>query len=425
MQVQTNSRYELLYPKTNVDQVDGYIKPWKVGDVLVTSRNDLSDNWLLCNGADFSKEDYPLLPQTQKKVSDLTWTFDTPIIERENKNTWAHVVTTVFDDNKVLYFTMNSSSTFKIYISVDGGKNWSSIENSLEFSILGCCAAAQSENYYFVSFVLSASTTSSGATEYSSRVIRIPKNNLNYHDSTPAIPTGNTSADQYTSTNYYSIWPVSDTEILIRGFWATYRSLNMGSWERLTESMLRTISGRTQVFQVGDTVCLLAPANGTMAVGLFALQNGTWNVLGYFDNGGITASNVVKIMDNYYSQTSAGIVKITPELNFTQVYAENVNANYGYGTIIKINSLIWVSIRSKDIVYTENGRITWVLKSGMWDSAFTSDAGFFSNGILGSMGSISATRVKRLEYAEMLVSKLPTYTPADNLSAYIKAKEGE
>ena len=126
MQVQTETRYEILYPRTNVGQVDGYIKPWKVGDVLVTSRNDLSDNWLLCNGADFSKEDYPLLPQFYKeKVSDLTWTFDTPIIEQENKNTWPHFVTTVFDDNKVLYFTKNSSSTFKIYFSVDGGKNWS------------------------------------------------------------------------------------------------------------------------------------------------------------------------------------------------------------------------------------------------------------------------------------------------------------
>ena len=61
----------------------------------------------------------------------------------------------------------------------------------------------------------------------------------------------------------------------------------------------------------------------------------------------------------------------------------------------------------------------------MWDSSFTSDAGFFSNGILGSMESVSATRMKRLEYAEILVSKLPTYTPANNLSAYIKAKEGE
>lgn len=61
MQVQTNSRYELLYPKTNVDQVNGYIKPWKVGDVRITSRTDLSDNWLLCNGNTVAESAYPEL----------------------------------------------------------------------------------------------------------------------------------------------------------------------------------------------------------------------------------------------------------------------------------------------------------------------------------------------------------------------------
>ena len=61
MQVQTDSRYELLYPKTNVDQVDGYIKPWKVGDAIVTSRTNLSEKWLLCNGTQIKKEDYPEL----------------------------------------------------------------------------------------------------------------------------------------------------------------------------------------------------------------------------------------------------------------------------------------------------------------------------------------------------------------------------
>ena len=68
MQIKTDSRYEVLYPETltsqlngDISSIDGYVKPWKVGDVLVTSRKDLSDNWLLCNGTQIIGADYPLL----------------------------------------------------------------------------------------------------------------------------------------------------------------------------------------------------------------------------------------------------------------------------------------------------------------------------------------------------------------------------
>ena len=75
MQIKTDSRYEVLYPETltsqlngDISSIDGYVKPWKVGDVLVTSRKDLSDNWLLCNGTQIAGADYPLLTDIRQNT---------------------------------------------------------------------------------------------------------------------------------------------------------------------------------------------------------------------------------------------------------------------------------------------------------------------------------------------------------------------
>lgn len=65
MQELTASGYETLYPKTSTSQLEGdisaisgYSKAWNVGDILVTSRTDLGQKWLLCNGIQIKVDEY-------------------------------------------------------------------------------------------------------------------------------------------------------------------------------------------------------------------------------------------------------------------------------------------------------------------------------------------------------------------------------
>lgn len=59
MQELTSNRYETLYPKTAIDLVEGYQEDWKIGDCRLTLKKDLRENWHLCDGTQFSADEYP------------------------------------------------------------------------------------------------------------------------------------------------------------------------------------------------------------------------------------------------------------------------------------------------------------------------------------------------------------------------------
>lgn len=59
MQELTNTRYETLYPKTTIDLVEGYQEDWEIGDCRITLKKDLRENWHLCDGTQFSADEYP------------------------------------------------------------------------------------------------------------------------------------------------------------------------------------------------------------------------------------------------------------------------------------------------------------------------------------------------------------------------------
>ena len=89
--------YDTLYPETNSGQVlldssgqnilhlssgstvnDGFNSiaygggGFAIGDVIVTARNNLGDNWLLCNGTIIDGEQYPLLTNLLKPAPNVT-----------------------------------------------------------------------------------------------------------------------------------------------------------------------------------------------------------------------------------------------------------------------------------------------------------------------------------------------------------------
>lgn len=64
---------------------------FKVGDMVITARNDLGQNWLLCNGADLPREEYPELSPmfppspTAGYTVDETIAFDRDVPENPNR----------------------------------------------------------------------------------------------------------------------------------------------------------------------------------------------------------------------------------------------------------------------------------------------------------------------------------------------------
>ena len=118
MQELTANRYETLYPKTSTSQLEGdisaisgYSKAWNVGDILVTSRTNLSDNWLLCNGTQIKREDYSELKNILSESGpEFNWE------EKSEFTTKPYAQTKVFGrgveqiGRKLYYFDRGASS---------------------------------------------------------------------------------------------------------------------------------------------------------------------------------------------------------------------------------------------------------------------------------------------------------------------------
>lgn len=92
MQELTSNRYEIIYPKTAIDLVEGYQEDWKIGDCRLTLKKDLRENWHLCDGTEFSADEYPDLRNIvgvdvttqwneKKEIIDQAYTTDSVYIQ--------------------------------------------------------------------------------------------------------------------------------------------------------------------------------------------------------------------------------------------------------------------------------------------------------------------------------------------------------
>ena len=103
---------------------------YKPGDTLTTARNDLDESWLLCNGAEITRTDYPqLAAQFPPKPTDPyehstpnSYPVDTAIYDREDNPTFVNIVY-----NNGLYVAAGVRF-------VDNGSGWYNIQRGIFYT---------------------------------------------------------------------------------------------------------------------------------------------------------------------------------------------------------------------------------------------------------------------------------------------------
>lgn len=120
-----------------------------VGDIRYTARNDLSDDWLLCNGQEFSQDVYPKLAsiiesQPLRNLSKIPESQSTVQTVGHYNNTTMNFSLGVYDSNMKLsedgiyYFVVNSNRSSGSYTyNIQGIIYGSSLDNMSFFDLYG------------------------------------------------------------------------------------------------------------------------------------------------------------------------------------------------------------------------------------------------------------------------------------------------
>lgn len=426
MQVQTNSRYELLYPKTNVDQVNGYIKPWKVGDVRITSRTDLSDNWLLCNGSVVSTSDYPLLSENNELLTSGPDTYWRSLSLGLNESI---DYITKFGD---VYYCVNTSGN-AIYTSSDRiiwSKQWN--ENVSGYF---CQEIHNNDNIYFI---IGENMSNDYAYLF---YVQFGKNgNL-----VKRSPTASSRLrPQYTAFG-------CDSQYFYR--LGDYMTEETGKVPYLYADKLDTLLTPYQ----GTIVQLTAPTNDNYGVErvvfvgcyenkmyaeYYTLKNDSNETAVFMEFQGSTGSCWIQSAVNQHSlwrgtylDTETGIIasqklegstlkfllSFDKRRSFTEWGNNSENSQIGKVLYKKGYGLLFVYKSRTSYFYVFTGSSNVVdISSKIGNGGTTQgDFNFFDDSFW--FNYRGANQVHYSEFGKAL----PTYTPADNLSAYIKAKEGE
>lgn len=91
----------------------------KVGDIKITTRTDLGNDWLLCNGAGVSSDDYPeLTPMLPKELNNVN-------VETQTTGIPSSASTNTFTiENNKLFIITHEDSNWYIYSCDIGKNNW-------------------------------------------------------------------------------------------------------------------------------------------------------------------------------------------------------------------------------------------------------------------------------------------------------------
>lgn len=431
MQIKTDSRYEVLYPETltsqlngDISSIDGYVKPWKVGDVLVTSRKDLSDNWLLCNGTQIARADYPLLADTGIRRN-------TPLDSGYTK-----VNTNAFDGiyewqqeaamgrvgaYKVLFALSSDVNTLGMWYSLDGDV-WTLKQ------INGVSMASEHFNAWTMPFgndpLICLNDSRSGT-----RFLMKINEDLSYTISTEVLNLNYVQSMCFKDNKVYMCIPARGSN---GPFIATVDIDSNGNFGNATTTAITSLSHTASGYTDAQVY-----TNGTTVFGAFGYNDSSHEVE-VFSLNGISYTKI---------KTVSGL--ILGRVTYDAI--RNRFVSIGSGSDAKIfvseNGVDWVSkgtipfgtSKQRQLYITEggdyiiNGRNEFSADGGeSW--SITNDSGLSGlastqingNWYTFSYENYNSGNNRRFQMNKLLNKKvLPTYAPADNLSAYIKAKEGE
>ena len=425
MQVQTNSRYELLYPKTNVDQVDGYVKPWKVGDVRITSRTDLSDNWLLCNGNTVAENAYPELYAYGGKLTQAGPDQDTWYTPNFTGSTIEGKLTVFKECNGIFYVGTAYSGIGRIYVSSDLNNwelKWSQdfgssyyaeipqilIQNNDVYVCYQKKRKSSSQGYYgYVKFNDGQLIEDRITSQY--YTMDDMENRRLYFacDGTYFYSFGPTSQNQFNYGKSTDLFSLFDSYV---GTSSNYETITIMSDNRITKSIFIE-SKNEKVYYIG----LMSTNKYFLFV---TIINGVATINKDFFYAGFT------YMESY----------LTTENNWLFCASDGkcyISYNDGQSFSV-LNENVGIS-RVTSFLYEENYLL-------LYGSTVTTTTSFYfyvyKNGVLSKQENFPSNLTYQFFYINNIfwinISSycytgilLPTYMPADNLSAYIKAKEGE
>lgn len=430
MQIKTDSRYEVLYPETltsqlngDISSIEGYVKPWKVGDVLVTSRKDLSDNWLLCNGAQITGADYPLLSGTGIRQN-------TPLDTGYTK-----VNTTAFDNMyewqdsaamgrvgayKVLFALSTDYNALRMWYSLDGN-TWTlkqidgttmggdvitglTLPNNNEPLIVWFDTGTDGR---FLMKVNSDLTYAKG------------KAPLNYARS---ICWDNSNNRAYMVKESQGSWEPQFGAIEIS---SDGSFINGRTWYASNLSYPQNSYNNTAVYTNGSTI-------------FAALGNSTGGGTDFFRITGLGSATKIKTVSGIilgnnitYDKFRDQFVSILGGTD-SKVYVSKDGVNWEEKTNVSRGGLLYITEQGDYIINYKNQISCSVDGGESWSSVNNTGLNMIAstqidnNWYTFSYENYNSGNNRRFQMNKLLNKKvLPTYTPADNLSAYIKAKEGE
>lgn len=431
MQIKTDSRYEVLYPETltsqlngDISSIEGYVKPWKVGDVLVTSRKDLSDNWLLCNGAQIASADYPLLSGTGIRQN-------TPLDSGYTK-----VNTNAFDG---IYewqqeAAMGRVGAYKLLFALSSDANslgmWYSLEGDVWTlkQINGVNMAAKTFNAWTIPSgsdpLICLHDTRSGT-----RFLMKISEDLSYTTSSTVLNLNYVYSICFKDNKVYMCTPsngsnspqIGTVDIMPDGTFGNAQNTSV-------TSLSHSVTGYTyaQVY-----------TNGTTVFGAFSYNDSSHEVE-FFSLNGISYTKI---------KTVSGLILGRITYDAVRNRFVSIGAGSDAKVFVSENGVDWVDkgtvprgiSRQRQFYITEGG--DYILNGY---NQFSADGGeSWSSTNNSGLRIIASTQIngnwysfcsenynsgnnRRFWMSKLLSKKvLPIYTPADNLSAYLKAKEGE
>lgn len=431
MQIKTDSRYEVLYPETltsqlngDISSIDGYVKPWKVGDVLVTSRKDLSDNWLLCNGTQIATTDYPLLADTGIRRN-------TPLDSGYTK-----VNTNAFDGIYEWQYeaAMGRVGAYKLLFTLSSDVNSLGMWYSLDGDVW---TLKQINGVSMASELFNAWTIPSGSdpliglhdTRSGTRFLMKINEDLSYTISTEVLNLNYVKSICFKDNKVYMCIPSNGGE---NPYISTVDINSNGTFGNAKDVGITGLSHSVAAYTGAQVY-----TNGTTVFGAFT-YTGSPNGTEFFSLNGISYTKIKTV-----SGLSLGraVTYDVVRNRFVSIGAGNSEGEI----LVSENGVDWVSKGTIPHGITKQRQL-YITEGGDYivNGQFSADGGESWNSTNNSgLNIIASTQInnnwytfsyenynsgnnRRFQMNKLLNKKvLPTYAPADNLSAYIKAKEGE
>lgn len=428
MKEYNGSSYDTLYPKNISGQVildstalsilnlpanstvnDGFNHlanggAFNVGDILVTSRTDMDDTWLLCNGDTFDSSEYPELENVlSKSVSVLDssrWsTTTTSVITMYTRDpSYAkHQGQLYYCGGRYFCASYPQSDDTKLFYVSSDGKSWSRW-------------LVPSNSSYFIRTICDVGGVAYATIRYgsgSSYLYSIDNNNsiTQVLDNTYSFDAM-CEYDGKILSSYNGISLIDPVNKSVMQL--TSRSLSGNIWYHVGDM----IYANKQVFNPQTKVI------STISTDVEWRGGTTWfnDVAFGYKNGYYYMSGCIYSYNSAAKLTSRNILlKSSDAINFTTIYEYNGSSAF-FMFIINDNLLIGPNVYE----LTNNGaQLSSSANTYYCNAVAVNDVDSLSEKVMINLNSSAST----INIFNSSANKIPTYSPADGLCAYIKAKK--